>query len=328
MPQQRSRAAEMAGQPETGSAPGPIRNILVVVDPTSIEHPCVDKAARIAKAAGAALELFVCDTGRDPPDTSSAGDDHGKLHESRRAQLVAVLESLAEPLRAQGLKVTTGYRAQMPLEHGVAMHALESKPDLVVKDSHHRHQPTRGVLTRTDWVLIRLLEKPLLLVRRDAWRDRMKITLCVDPCQPAERPVALDEFMLTFGEAFTTTMRGDLDAVHVLIPPPHLPGTRVADEEKRRFHGERRRVVQQLLDRNGRGSAPPVEFVEGGVAASILGFAGRHEPDIMVLGSSARPRFAHSAASGTAAQILEVLDADLLVVKPPGFVSPLLVTEE
>jgi hypothetical protein len=36
----------------------------------------------------------------------------------------------------------------------------------------------------------------------------------------------------------------------------------------------------------------------------------------------------HSAASGTAAQILERIRCDLLIVKPPGFISPLLVTDD
>jgi universal stress protein E len=50
--------------------------------------------------------------------------------------------------------------------------------------------------------------------------------------------------------------------------------------------------------------------------------------DIHVVGAVALPRWVHSAANGTASQMLERIGCDLLILKPPGFVSPLLVTDE
>jgi hypothetical protein len=41
---------------------GYIKQILVIVDPTSAEHAAVEKAALLAKKFNARLELFVCDT--------------------------------------------------------------------------------------------------------------------------------------------------------------------------------------------------------------------------------------------------------------------------
>jgi len=302
------------------SALSGLRSILVVVDPTASLHPCVDKAARIAQASGAALELYICD---------AESDDHRAVREQRRAGLLSALERLAEPLRARGLVVNTECERRVPLEHGIARRILSTQPDLVVKDSHHHQQPTRGILTRTDWILIRLLEKPLLLVRPDPWRARMRITVGADPCHPAERPVALDESLLAFGEVLETALRCNLDVLHVLRPPPHLPGESVSEEEKHRTHAAQRRAVEQLVEsRTDRGAPLLVEFVEGPVAPAILEFARREKPDIVILGAAARPRWVHAAASGTAAQVLEDLRADLLVIKPPGFVSPLLVTDE
>jgi nucleotide-binding universal stress UspA family protein len=60
----------------------------------------------------------------------------------------------------------------------------------------------------------------------------------------------------------------------------------------------------------------------------VIGFAAEYRPNLMLLGASARPRWAYANASGTAAQVLESLTCDLLVVKPAGFVSPLLISDE
>ncbi|MEO8063509.1 MAG: universal stress protein [Pseudomonadota bacterium] len=75
---------------------------------------------------------------------------------------------------------------------------------------------------------------------------------------------------------------------------------------------------------------PEVDTVcnPGRVAQSVIDFTAAHKPHILVIGAASRPRWAHAVASGTAAQILQDVDCDLLVVKPPGFVSPLLVTDE
>jgi universal stress protein E len=323
------QAIDQICPPQAHSAQSGLRSILVVVDPTASEHPCVQKAARLAQASGAALELYICDAERDLPLGWNAGDDYRALRESRRTALLAALERLADPLRSRGLQVITECEWRVPLEHGIAQHVLASQPDLVVKDSHHHQQPTHGTFTRTDWLLIRLIEKPLLLVRPGSWRKDMRITVGADPCRPAQRPVALDESMLAFGEVLENSVRAHLNVLHVLRPPPHLPGDVVSEDEKRRTYAAQRRAVEQLVEgRTDRGSPLLIEFFEGPVAAGILEYTRTREPDILILGAAARPRWVHTPASGTAAQVLEELHADLLVIKPPGFVSPLLVTDE
>jgi universal stress protein E len=303
-----------------------LRKILVVVDPTASTHPCVQKAARIAQACGAALELYMCDAERDLPLGWNQGEDHRAQRETRRAGLLSALERLAEPLRAAGLVVRTECEWSVPLEHGIGQHVIRTRPDLVVKDTHHHElTPTHGSVALTDWTLIRLLDVPLLLVKPDPWPARLRITVGVDPCRPAERPVALDESMLLLGEVLEKALRANLDIVHVLRPPPHLPGESISLDDKHREHTSARQAVERLVeDRTERGSSLLIQFVEGPVGPSIVEFARRHAPDLIILGAAARPRWAHAGASGTAAQVLGDLKSDLLVVKPPGFVSPLL----
>jgi universal stress protein E len=89
------------------------------------------------------------------------------------------------------------------------------------------------------------------------------------------------------------------------------------------MHAQARHVVEQLAQ----GAAAAVHLVEGTAIEGLRQLAAEHHPDILVMGTVARPRSAHAAAGGTAARVLEQIDCDLLVVKPPGFVSPLLVTD-
>lgn len=316
MTQQPNATPEMLCPSHGRRARPALGRILVIVDPTVEVHPCIDKAARIAIACGSVVELYVC-------DTVLLADA-----EPRLSRLRDMLEKLASPLRSRGLDVTVRCERGVPLEHAVGLHVIRTHPDLVVKDTH-RHAAMRGVVALTDWILIRQIAPPLLLVKPAPWQDRMRITVSADPCHPAERPVSLDQSMLAIGDLLESAMNANLDVFHVLRPPPHLPGVAVPEADTHRAHAAARLAVERLIEERYECDGPPlIRFAEGRVASSILEFVTRNGPDILIMGASARPRWAHTAASGTVAQVLEEVKCDLLILKPPGFVSPLLVTDE
>jgi K+-sensing histidine kinase KdpD len=305
------------------------RSILVVVDPNAGTHACIDKAARIAGACGSSLELFICDAPQVTPDRESAGAGRRESSEVRREGLLSRLEQLAEPLRARGLEVTVACEWHASLEYGIAHHVIHSQPDLVVKEISHRRLRARASVTLTDRILIRLIAPPLLLVRGDAWPERVRITVGTDPCHPVDRPVSLDRSMLAIGGILETALHGELEVLHVFRPPFPPVGESVTADDTQRTRAAARRAVEQLVeDRTDCGAPLLVNFVDGRVASSIVEFTRRHERDLLVLGAAARPQGLRTSARGIAAQLLEDPVADLLIVKPPGFASPLLTREQ
>jgi universal stress protein E len=306
----------------TPAAPVPplmLRRILVVVDPDAVEHPAIERAGRIAAGTGAKLELFVCIVEADDADSRAI----------RRRGLIDFLDELAAPLRARGLAVALSCEWGASFEHGIGLHVVRTKPDLVVKDTHQQSSPSSGALTLADWNLIRQTAPPLLLVRPEPWPTHPAITVCADPSHPADRPESLDTDLVALGSLISNALCGCLDVLHVLQTPPHLPGEAVSAIETARTHGKAREAVERIVSGAANRAAPvPIHFLEGRVAATVIGFAAEYRPNLMLLGASARPRWAYANASGTAAQVLESLTCDLLVVKPAGFVSPLLISDE
>ncbi len=73
-----------------------IAEIAVIVDPTADSHPGVSKAAAMAAALNARIELLVCDT----------RSMHQLLQSSFTVSLQPLLDELAAPLRARGIDVT------------------------------------------------------------------------------------------------------------------------------------------------------------------------------------------------------------------------------
>jgi universal stress protein E len=305
---------------------GAFGRILVVVDPVADAHPCIEKAARIALTCRSELEMYICDAEQDfKPEFPDLGLAWAVRHE----ELLEKLDRLAMPLRERGLAVDVKCERGASLEQGIGYHVLRTRPDLVVKDTHRHGSPARGNVALTDWILMRQISVPLLLVRPNPWPERPRITVSTDPCHPAERAATLDESMLATGCELGVALHAELDVLHVLQPPPHLPGDEVSAAAKLRKHAAAREEVERLVaDGNVRCIRRPIHFVEGRVADRVIEFAEHNQTDILIMGAAARARWLNAAGSGTAAQIVETVGCDLLLVKPPGFVSPLLVTDD
>lgn len=314
----------ITGAARTQHSTARLRRILVVVDPTAHEQPALQKALRIATRCRSSLELFICDAQQDIPDSWAGGARFDEYRELTRKRLLAELHLLAEPIKAQGLEVSTVCEWHALLEQGIGHHAIRSQPDLVIKDTHRHMAAHQGMLGRTDWTLIRQVPAPLLLVRGQDWPRAPRIAAAVDPCHPADRPIALDEAIVDYGRTLADALEGSLDVCHVLQRPPHLPGDIVTHEQKAAAHVRARSLVKDLAWPAAAGTL----FVEGSPVEGLHHLVRDHRPDMLVMGVAARSRFTHVGPAGTAAQILERLDCDLLVVKPAGFVSPLLVTED
>ena len=157
-----------------------LRNILVIVDPTASEHPAVNKAAFLAEKFGARVELYACET-----KASRAM----RLAEHARAgakspfvsNMKAVLESIAAPLRARHIDVTTESVSSDPLHLALADRAKRTSADLVVKDTHHHSLAKRTFLTNTDWELIRACPVSLLLAKPGSWSQEPRVFAAIDP---------------------------------------------------------------------------------------------------------------------------------------------------
>jgi universal stress protein E len=317
-------ASEYPNPPLADARAVKLRRIVVVIDPTVHEQAALDKAVRLAEHCRSSLELYVCDAEQTIPESWTGASRAKEYREMTRLRLLGELRALAEPLKARGLEVNGFCEWHAPLEQGIGHHVIRTRPDLVVKETHRHGALSRAALSHTDWNLIRQIPVPLLLVRPRPWRAAPRIAVALDPFHPADHPGSLDESLMALGHSLAEDLNGAVDVFHVLQTPPHLPGDVVSAAQKASAHLLARNAVGRLASKFG----APVHVEEGPVAAGLVSLVNKHAPDVLLMGAVARPRWVHSAASGTAAQILEQVDCDLLVIKPPGFMSPLLVTDD
>ena len=302
--------------------------IVVVLDPTAESQPTLAKAARLAAASTASLELFVCDY--EPALANPrffASDRLRVLREEFLARHKAMLEQHAAPLRARGLIVTTEVRWDAAVYQGVVARVRESAPDLVVKDTHYHGLIRRTVLTNTDWSLIRSCPAPLLLVKPGEWRTPPRILAAVDPGHENDPALTLDHELLRIAGALVRSLSGELHAVHAffpaeliasatgMAPASVIDGGTIAELVEQ----ERGRIREALaaLAREHAIAPGNLQLRQGSAVEVLCDLATELPADIVVLGAIARGRLREMLIGSTAERVLDRMPCDILVVKAP-----------
>jgi universal stress protein E len=299
-----------------------IKNILVIVDPTVVEHPSVLKAEQLAMAASARLELVICDThaARQERLLAQRAADPTRLLD---VNLKPMLEQLAKPLRNRGLDVTTDCGFVDNLADGLAERIRHTNADLVIKDTHHHSLLQRTLITNTDWHLIRTVEKPLLLAKPRSWPPRLRVIAALDPGHINDKPAALDQAILQWSRRLTDQQQGELHAVHAYVPltVAATAGALVAPmastltPEAMEFEDHEKR--RELREMTARYAVPPENLhLELGVASDVLPRkAEQLGADLVVMGAIGRSGLQRLFIGSTAERVLEKMPCDVLVVK-------------
>lgn len=303
-----------------------IRSILVIVDPTAKQQPAITKGTLLAERFGARLDLFIC-------DTKAARNIRIAEHvrESPRAVLPENLrdrlESMAVPLRARGLEVTTEVVVADPLHTALSERVKHTCAELVIKDTHHHTIAQRTFFTNTDWELIRGCPVPLLLVKPTPWSTAHRIGAAVDPGHLDDKPRLLDRCILEEAARWTQSLGGELHVIHAYIPAAMIAAASVSvpavimDIPEEALASERQQKLKELTALTADYRLPPqnIHLQTGGSDEILCGFAREHRIDIMAMGAVARGGLKRLWIGSTAQSVLEQLPCDLLVVKTPNF---------
>jgi len=308
-----------------------LKKILAVVDPTVADQPAVRRAAWLAKNSGAELELLVCyyneylsgDRLFDSPSLEKARDEVIENHEKH-------LETLAEPLRADGIVVKTTAMWDHPLYEGIVRHGIESGTDIVVKDTHPHSAVTRALLTNTDWNLIRTCPIPLWLVKPTDVGDTPTIVAAIDPMHQHDKPAALDDEILHVSKDIAENIGGEVHAFHAYDPRiavatatsnAYIPVSLPFDEIEKQMHEDHEKRFNEITEFH-KIDSEHAHLVAGLTHEELPLIAENLKADIVVMGAVARNRWKRLFIGATAERTLEDLPCDLLIIKPDWFQTP------
>jgi len=291
-----------------------INSILCVVDPTGPSGgPAIEKAATLAQAFNAALELLICSV---PP---MAADQDAVL--SRQ------LEAWAVPLRTRCPGISTRLIIGESLHRALLQYIQGSTFDLVVKDTHPQAFAQRAFGRTVDWHLVRACAPPLLLTHPRAWNPTPVILACIDPTHFKDPGAVLDHCLLQDAQDLSNRLGGTLHALHAYRH--HIPAT-INGRESLANALSCEPLEAEALARLARVGALAEEFGVSpnhmhlsttGVRDAIVRTAVEQHTDIVVMGALSRATPLTLCLGHEADHVLDQLQCDVLVVKVPDFTS-------
>jgi universal stress protein E len=302
----------------------PIRRILVAVkDPQGESSPAITKAGQLAQALGASIELFHAIV---TPLYFDAYTNGSVFDMEREIQLrcLSQLRASAKKLGRRGITVSVSANWDFPGYEAIIRRASQMRADLIVADVHAGPHIAAGMLHLTDWELLRLSVKPVLLVKTKAPYREPVVLAAVDPTHTRAKPAALDNEILSAAESITKSLHGTLHAVHAYMPaPPSIwPTSTTGVQSLQRLMAQTTRDARKMLD--------------GALASSVVSRGRRHLIDqhpinaidqtarrirasIVVMGAVSRSGLKGVFIGNTAERVLHSLTCDVLVVKPADF---------
>jgi universal stress protein E len=288
--------------------------------------PAVLKAAQLARASAAQLELFhalATPVYADP--VLASGQGLLSLEHELRQNALRRLEAIADRLRVHGIKVTVSAEWDYPAHEAVVRRAQVIKADLIVASVHSGRHRLPWLLRLTDWELVRQSPIPLLLVKNPHPYRHPAVLAAIDPAHAHEKPLQLDKEILRIGRALTTALRGTLHAVHayssfVVAVPPEMITPRTLEK----MQEDAKREAQLGFDRALRAARIPRsrQYLVGRLPVDAIAEAARKSHSaIVVMGAISRSGYKRLLIGNTAERILDELPCDLMVVKPTKFRS-------
>ena len=284
------------------------KSILLVVERTADVAALLSKVLVLARGCGARLELFLCDS-EQAYVLAHAYDQQGTsaARAASTASALRYLGGLRELAGASGLETAIDAQCESPLYESVVRKVLQSAPDMVIKEIATPDASQHGFPDPNDWQLMRTCPATLMLTGRRGWRK--------PPCFAAAVDVSEEE---------TADVTGRVLAAAVML-------ARVFEAELHVVYGERDSAAEsaargEKLRRlcDGAGIAPEHTHILGGEPKRTLPpFAREQGFDALVLGALAHGVDGTTPVGTLTSTLLDSLDCDFVLVKPPSYRSPI-----
>lgn len=266
--------------------PTPLSDVFVVLDPTRMVQPALEKAEWVAIRNKAVLKMYCC-----VYDTHLAFQRESQ--DAAVEQALSWAERLAERPRRNGLGVEIKIESSPDWRDAMVKAAVESGSSLVVKNLSP-HGPLRRRLTKTsDWALLAACPSPVLLVSPLLPSNNRTVLVAVKQKPGNEVHAALNEQVVNLAHRVAEALDAELHAVTV-------------------YRGDDIYFDRQQFADSCRLPRNRVHSTEGSASRGIAEIASKLNAGVVVIGSA---NAAYGAAGGdTAQRVIDAVRADVVVL--------------
>ncbi|QEQ96376.1 universal stress protein [Neptunomonas concharum] len=305
-----------------------LNKVLVDIDPKNPSGFLLEKVKRIAAGRSLHIELFHNCYSRSLHN-SYLFDREAEKHAIAGYQqhVEAQLIQLSEAFEGEGYSVGYDVSWNKNSAEGLIKKALRYQADLVIS-SISKHSLGHYLLGQGDWKLISECPIPLLMTKERGWGVHPRVLAAVDPFHPSEveKASALDAKIIEAAIEFSRLMLGELHGAHCFNV---LPQSAIFDEHltadyeglQEKVRSQHKKAFGEFLDHHAKGQILE-HLIEGEVHNALPELVEKQKIDVLVMGSAARDMVDRLLVGSSVERVLDHIPCDVLLVKKPGFVSP------
>ncbi len=306
----------------------PYRNIMIVIDPAMTHGTAFARGVALAEKSGAALILLL--VGYSSELARARFLDPGIMQDAVKGYLSVRqrwLDTEVAKLQEQGIRARGIVCWHNRAHEEIARQAMETAPDIVIKDVEDTSRLARVVFTPAEWHLLRLCPAPLMLVNAHSSSYPQRILAAVDPFDTNDKPAQLNDDILRASLAMAYQCEARVDVVHAYqyLPGAVPMGAEIAVSDPALFEQVREEHRRRFIA-FGESHGIPAErmhLLEGRPANVIATLAEDINADLVVLGTVQRSGLERVLMGSTAEDMLGAINSDVLVLKPAEFAAAL-----
>jgi len=288
-----------------------ISNVVALVDLNDEYKGVIDKAAFLAEANRANLELVCIDY------SSYLEDGHhfdpiqaAELRQQWLEEHRIELDEIAGTVKNDKLKVDTFVKWGQPSTKILNEHIEHPETTLVVKSTKHHNQFARLFLSNEDWDLIRECTAPVLLVKGKKWSKEPGFITAIDPNHANDKPAALDTKMIACSQVLSGSCGGSVHLFHSDSVPPFMGVHSLIMSEE-----DKKAKLTEIGQQAGI-EASHCHWTDSPIENSLPKLIDELDASVVVMGAISRSGVDSVLIGSTAERLLDLIDRDVLIVKP------------
>lgn len=309
------------------------QNILVVIDPTTNEQKALKRAIELASKISAlkpeqAINITaffsIFDFSYEMTTILSSGE-----RDSMREMVIKEKELwLADIISTVTSSITIESKViwhNRPFE-AIISQVIENKYDLVIKGTHQHDKFKSVVFTPTDWHILRKCPCPVLLVKEHEWPQQGNILAALNVGSDEAEHASLNNTITQQAKNIAQLITANVHLVNSYPGTPVNIAIEIPEFDVSEYNSAMKAHHKTAMAKHADNFDIPIDntYVEEGLPETVIEQAAlKIDAELVILGTVGRTGISAALIGNTAEHVIDLLNCDVLALKPEGYVSPL-----
>jgi len=300
------------------------KNLLVMLDPTKDDQPCLRRAIFLARSYGAKISVLLVVYDLSYEMTSMLSQQE---RDSMREVVIAQHQAWLKDIMSK--------YSDIPMESTVAWHnrpfeaAIEQVKthghDLLIKSTHNHDKLKSVIFTPTDWHLLRKSPCDILLVKEHDWPTNGTIATAINSVSEDNDHMNLNNKVLQHATDISKVIGANVKVINaypgtpvsIAIEIPEFNSSTYNDSVKTHHQDKTYELTKKF------NIAPTDCIIDEGLAEDVIPRITKSlNAELLIIGTIGRTGLSAAFIGNTAEHVIDSIDCDLLAVKPDGFECP------